>query len=233
MLDLTIDPAITVADLEAAHTAPVTDYDVIFAVLTQQLEQDDLEELGAGLLEPATPREALAHARGLSRSDVYVGVGYCLRTVRQDEFEIGALYPDAETAWHEAEHKHRTTNPLEIPRGAVPFWTNQRFGHVALGAGGGMCWTTDYRRPGYVDLAPIAALGRWCGGQLVGWAEDVNGVDLWPSPRPKPERFTIEDRIALVRRALKRARENEAPTTRVEGLDAWLARLEARRDRKD
>lgn len=226
MLDL--DTTITEAMLDAAYSADPTDYGVIFDSIVHQLAQDDLDEQGAGTITPATPPQAIANARGLHDQSTYVGVGYCLRTVRDPEFRIPGLYPDAETAWEEAELKHRTSNPMEIPRGGIPFWTNGRFGHVALGVGGGMCWTTDYRRPGYVDLAPIAALGSWCGGKLVGWAEDLNGVDCWPNDRGHKPVFNIDDRIRIVTRVLARARANDAGQVRIDGLENWLDRLEKR-----
>lgn len=226
MLDL--DTTITEAMIDTAYDdRDAVDYQVVFDSIVHQLAQDDLDEQGAGTITPATPDQARANARALHENSTYVGVGYCLRTVRDPEFRIPGLYPDAETAWEEAELQHRTTNPLEIPRGAIPFWTNGRFGHVALSVGGGLCWTTDYRRPGYVDLAPIAALGPWCGGRLVGWAEDLNGIDCWPSDRPKPV-FNLDDRIRLVRNALDRARANKAGQVRIDGLTCWLDRLEKR-----
>lgn len=227
-VDTSLDHTITESQLEVAHSTDPTDYDVVFDSIVSRLAQDDLDELGAGTVVPATPAEALSNARALHENSTYVGVGYCLRTVRDPEFRIPGLYPDAETAWEEAELKHRTSNPMEIPRGGISFWENGRFGHVAPGAGGGLCWTTDYRRPGYVDLAPIASLASWCGGRLVGWAEDLNGVDCWPNPRQHRPTFDINDRIRIVQRILDRARTNHAPKYRIDGLTSWLDRLEQR-----
>lgn len=224
---LDLDPSIDEETLAAAHAATPTSYDDVVAAMLDDA-QDDLDEVGAGTVVPQTPRQALANAKALSVDAVYVRVGYCLNVVREREFRVAGLWPDAGTAWEEADLKHRETDPTKIPRGAVVYWTNDRYGHVALSAGGGMCWTTDYRRPGYVDLAPIASLAGWCRGQLVGWAEDLNGVDVWPNDRPAPPAFTLEDRIALVRNALARARKNNAPAYRREGLARWLDRLETR-----
>lgn len=192
--------------------------------------QDDLDELGAGVA-PVSPRRAIANMRALAEGDVYVGVAYCLKTVRS-AYGVAPLYPDAETAWEEAEAKHRTSDPHKIPRGAPVFWTNGRFGHVAVSAGGGMCWTTDYRRTGYVNMAPIAALAEWCGGRLVGWSEDVNGVTVY-TPPPPPPTFDLDNRIALIRKALKKARAADAPAWRITGLEGWLDQLRARRDRQN
>lgn len=187
--------------------------------------QDDLEELGAASPgAPRTPGEALAAARQISRGNVYVGVGYCHKTVR-GYYGVGPVWPDAETGWEQADQRHPDTDPTKAPRGVPVWWVNGRYGHVALSAGGGMCWTTDYRRPGFVDLAPIAALARWCGGRYVGWSEDINEVDVWD---PKPPRvFTREDRLIVVKNALERARKNDAPQHRIEGLVKWRDQIKA------
>ncbi|GAA4120433.1 hypothetical protein GCM10022215_24050 [Nocardioides fonticola] len=219
---------ITEADYEAAHAATPTNYDDILVAITARSSQDDLGEDGAGVT-PATPGQALANARALSVGDVFVDVGKCLATVRGREFLIPAMWPDAETAWEQADGKHPTTDPTAIPRGAVVYWVNGRYGHVALSAGGGMCWSTDYRRPGYVDLAPIAALGPWCRGHLVGWAEELNGIDVWPhTTRPPKQVFGLDDRIRVVRAALRDAKAADAPGWRIAGLEAWLERLHKR-----
>jgi hypothetical protein len=94
-----------------------------------------------------------------------------------------------------------------------------------------MCWTTDYRRTGFVDLAPIAPLAAWCRGRLVGWSEDVNGVDVWDEKKPRPT-YGLEDRLRLIERALDRARDNDAPRWRVQGLRRWRDQLRTRLDRK-
>jgi hypothetical protein len=235
-LDETIPDGLVV---EALADVIATPYALILEAMEADGAQDDLDELGAGA-GPASPAEALANAARLSRDSVYVGVGYCLKTVRGPIYEVPALWPDANTAWYRADldvdadntvDRHLTSDPHAIPRGAVVYWTNSRYGHVALSAGGGLCWSTDYRRPGYVDLAPIASLASWCGGRLVGWAEDLNGVDVWPDAPDKPAkpapRFVQANRIATVRRALVNARKNDAPAWRIKGLERWLKQLEA------
>lgn len=191
--------------------------------------QDDLDELGAAGDAPNTPREAVHLGREWDRQDRYLGVGYCLKTIRS-LYGVAALYPDAETAWEEADRKHRTTNPAEIPFGVPVFWTNGRYGHIVLSLGKGRALTTDYVETGELGVAPISALGSWCGGRLVGYSNDLNGVDVWEARAPKP--WGLEERAALVRAALKRARDNDAPERRVEGLRTWLHGIEARIDRK-
>ena len=192
--------------------------------------QDDLDELGAPGDAPNAPAEAIRLARRWVAERLWVGVGYCLRTVRS-LYGVAALYPDAETAWERAERRHRTDNPADIPWGVPVWWVNGRYGHVALSLGRGRCLTTDYVATGRLGVAPIAALAPWCGGRLVGWTNDLNGVDVWePKPRPKP--WGIEDRAALIRHALRNAVANEAPARRIKGLRKWLHNVEARIERE-
>lgn len=188
--------------------------------------QDDLDELGAPADAPNTSREAIRLGRDWIRRSIFVGVGYCLKTIRS-LFGIAALYPDAETAWEEAERKHRTSDPGDIPWGVPVFWVNGGYGHIALSLGRGRCLTTDYVETGELGVAPIAALGPWCGGRLVGWTNDLNGVDVWEPPVER-DPFGVDDRRALVARALQRALDNDAPDRKVDGLRAWLKALDAR-----
>lgn len=189
--------------------------------------QDDLSELGAPAPgAPRTPAEAIAEGRRFVAEAVYVGVGYCLKTIRT-LYGVGPVWPDAETAWENATQRHPETDPARIPRGVPVWWTNGRFGHVALSIGGGYCLTTDYRRSGFLGVAPIGPLAAWCGGRLVGYSETINGVDVWDA-KPAPT-FTLDDRIAVVRQALKAAREAKAPRYRIQGLRKWLTNLENRK----
>lgn len=236
-LTLDLDPTISEADLEAAFAAiaapfyPAALDDTGPGPWPLTRRQDDLTELGGPAPgAPRTPAQALAAARQISRGDVYVGVGYCHRTVR-GYYGVGPVWPDAETACEQTDQRHPETDPQAIPRGVPVWWLNGGYGHVALSAGGGMCWTTDYRRTGFVDLAPIAALASWCRGRLWGWSEDINEVDVWDAKAPR--RFTLEDRLAVVTRQLERARANDAPDWRLEGLREWRDQLKTRIDRKD
>lgn len=108
--------------------------------------------------------------------------GMCLREVREC-YAVAALYPDAATAWHQAERKHRETDPRKIPRGVPVFWTGGSggFGHVAIATGWSMgrCWSTDILRPGWFDKVPIELIGSKWDMRLVGWTEDLNGVRVW------------------------------------------------------
>lgn len=192
--------------------------------------QDDLAELGAPGDAPNTSREAIRLGRDWIQRSVFLGVGYCLRAIRS-LFGVAALYPDASTAWEEASRQHRTSDPGAIPWGVPVWWVNSTHGHVALSLGRGRCLTTDYVETGELGVAPIAALGPWCGGRLVGWSNDINGVDVWEPPKP-PNPWGLEERRDLVRAALQRALENQAPERRIEGLRRWLKALNNRIEEK-
>lgn len=190
--------------------------------------QDDLDELGAPGDAPHTSLEAVQLGWDLVRERIWFGVGYCLKTIRS-LFGVASLYPDAETAWENAEARHATSSSADIPWGVPVWWVNGRYGHVALSLGKGRCLTTDYVETGRLGLAQISSLGPWCGGRLVGWSQDINGVTVW-RPKAKPQPWGIDERIAFVRHALERAIANEAPERRVKGLRRWLHRMEDRRD---
>lgn len=172
-------------------------------------------------------REAIALGREWIRRAVIVGVGFCLRTIRS-LYGVPPLWPDAETAWEQTERKHRTGDPDTIPWGVPVFWTNGGFGHIALSLGRGRCLTTDFVKTGQLGVAPISALGPWCGGHLAGWANDLNGVDVWEPRAAKPKPWTLEDRARFVEAALERAIANDAPERRVKGLRLWLLAIRDR-----
>lgn len=196
--------------------------------------QDNLDEIGAPGDAPRTSKEAVQLGWEWVRDGVFFGVGYCLKTIRS-LFAVLPLYPDAETAWEQAVHRHETSDPDEIPWGVPVFWTNGRYGHIALSLGKGRCLTTDFVATGKLGLARTESLAPWCGGRFVGWSEDINGVVVWRPKAPKPEKWDIDDRIAFVKAALQRARQNDAPEIRTQGLVKWLEQLRDRRakQRKD
>lgn len=190
--------------------------------------QDDLDELGAGETV-RTSREAIKLGRDWIRRRVYVGVGYCLKTIRS-LFGVGALWPDAETAAENAARMHKMSDPTKIPWGVPVWWLNGRHGHIALSLGNGRCLTTDYVRTGELGVAQIGDLASWCGGRLAGWSNDLNGVTVWEPARPQAEAdpWGLDDKIRFVRNALERAVANDAPERRIRGLRTWLDRLQKR-----
>lgn len=118
--------------------------------------------------------EAVANAR---RFDTYA-VGYCLRFVRAEAWQIGGLYASAIDAWHGARHRHPgDRNP---PLGAPLFYSGGRYGHIVIATkpGVGQMRSTDCRTRGAVSEALIDWPVKTWGQTYLGWTEDLNGVTL-------------------------------------------------------
>lgn len=148
--------------------------------------------------------------------------GWCLVFARSC-YGVAARYPSAAAAWRAAEHKHPTTDPRTIPRGAPVWWLGGSggFGHVAISTGDGWCWSTDLRRRGQVDKVPIDDVARLWGLQLVGWSEDLNGVRVYTP--------AVNNRVTAARELLDEAVElldaTPARRTRVHQLAGELREL--------
>jgi hypothetical protein len=98
-------------------------------------------------------------------------------------FSVPAKYGSAIVAWNNANSKHSTGIP---PAGTFVFWKIGKFGHIAISAGGGFCWSTDIRGAGTVARVPISEIkARW-GGTYLGWTEDVNEVRVYTPPKAPP-----------------------------------------------
>lgn len=219
-----VDPSVTDEELEKATADPAGDYPDAGG---DDGEQDDLDELGAGAAEPATPAQAIANARRLREQHTWVGVGYCLRTVRGLIYRVPALWPDANAALAHGRPIHSVSELTEIPRAAVIGFHNKTHGHVAFGLGGGLNSTTDYHEPGYEGVATIANTAEWCGADRVVWYEVLCGVDVWPGPqKPKPKMLTKDERIRRLkadrRRALENGHEHYAARLKV-----WIEKIQA------
>lgn len=227
--------------LDEAHDFTETDYNAVIEAMEAQFGQDDLTEPGPLSLVPqalVTPKQALDNTKALIANDIWCGIGFCLRTVRRDEFHVEALWPTAASAWFHGGRidvrRHRTSDPKEIPRGGVAYWINDGDGHVAPCFGGGLFGSTDIKRLGRVDFAYGSRIGPWCGGELVGWAELLNGVDVWPDPaKPKPDPFSPWDRerkIVFLRNEARRER-NKDNLAKARQFSHWADRLEAQAKR--
>ena len=148
--------------------------------------------------------------------------GWCLVFVRSC-FGIAARWPSAAEAWRNAAHRHPVTRGNQVPRGVPVFWLGGRegFGHVALSRGNGSCWTTDFVRPGQVDVADIDDITRGWGMHLAGWTEDLNGQVVYrresheqvPTAVEKLHRYGPHVDDALD--ALWRVKKNNKPGTRL------------------
>lgn len=143
---------------------------------------------------PRTPDQALAAALTESNRPSRDWTGMCMRFTRM-MYGVAAVGDydgdgdaDAVDGWKSAKRKHPTKDPYDIPRGVPVFWRGgpKGYGHAAISVGGGQMWSTDIQRRGKVDLAPIAEVERKWGLELLGWAEDINGVTLYVPPAPAP-----------------------------------------------
>jgi hypothetical protein len=238
-----LDPTIA-ADtqiMDEASSSTVTDYQAVIDAMEQQFGSDDLTDDKILSLIPQAavlPPQALANTVALHKHDIWCGIGMCLQTVRMREFHVGALNPDAASAWFHGGRvgvrRHATNDPKQIPRGAVAYWLNGGHGHVAPCFGGALFGSTDIKRLGMVDFAYGHRISEWCGGELVGWAEILNGVDVWPEPDKKPDPFEPWTPA----RKIKWLRTQEAQAARehhdviAKQLAHWRERIEMR-DKKN
>ena len=126
-----------------------------------------------------TPAQAIAYAKTITRG--YVGL--CLVFVRTC-FNIGSRYPSAAAAWAAPGKRHVTSSIADVPAGAPVFFSipptktfkGNPFGHVALHLGGGL-FRTNYSAKGTVITARLGD-PVFAGMHMLGWREDLNGVDL-------------------------------------------------------
>lgn len=103
--------------------------------------------------------------------------GMCLQWTRL-QYGIAARYPDATTAWQNAEHRH--PGDRTPPLGAPVFWTggSKGHGHVAIYVGDGMIRGTDSPTAGKIGTVPLSYPEQHWGLRYGGWSEDVNGVRI-------------------------------------------------------
>lgn len=101
--------------------------------------------------------------------------GMCLKNVRQ-WWGIASMYPDAITAWREADRKH--PDDKEPPLGAPIFWEGGQHGHIAIYVGGPELRSTDCTSTGRVSDAHGSWVRNQWGYEYLGWSGDLNGVDL-------------------------------------------------------
>jgi len=135
--------------------------------------------------------EAVANAR---RFDTYA-VGYCLRFVRAEAWQIGGLYGSAIDAWHGARHRH--PGDRHPPIGAPMFYAGGRYGHIVVATSQtrSQMRSTDCRTRGAVSETDVDWPVRTWGSTYLGWTEDLNGVTL--PLGEEDEEMTPEDWIKL------------------------------------
>lgn len=222
-----VDESVTVEDVALAHDGTPAD----FPDVAEQDTLDDDHPDARGLIGvvPATPAQAIQHAKALRDNHTYVGVGRCLATVRGPIFRLPGLWPDATAALAHGAPIHEVTVYSEIPRGAVVGFHNNGHGHVALGLGGGLCSTTDYHENGYEGVALISRTASWCSADRVVWYETLEGYDVWPdAARPVRPPWTWEERLAQLEKDLQRAKSGSASKRKIDGLTAWIKQIKAK-----
>lgn len=101
----------------------------------------------------------------------------CLMFVHEC-FNAPSYYSRAEYGYYGADFRH-TTWP---PPAAVPvWWTDGGYGHVAISAGYGYCWSNDFVRSGRIDKVRIASITSAWGKSYRGWSEDINKTRIYHS----------------------------------------------------
>lgn len=147
------------------------------------------------------PKEALAVAAKEHASASRNWTGYCLIFVRTT-LGVSSRYPSAENAYWNSRYKMGTSHTA--PAGVPIWWTNGRYGHVALSAGDGYCWSTDILRTGKVDKVSIDYITRSWGQTYRGWTRDINGVIVAAESKPEPKKPAVTDAETKRRRVLRR-----------------------------
>lgn len=184
-----------------------------------------LAKMAAGDDLVRTVRGAIEWGRRQMAERVAAYRGLCLMFVRMC-FNVDPLYPDAITAWENADHR-RVCTPAEAQRGHAGFFRGGEHGHVVLTLGNGRCLTNDTGAPGTINVAMIADIERAWGYRFLGTTNDVNG-EIAPRVRASRRRLTDRQwRIRHLRRALVRARAaGDAP--RVRRVKRWLTAIVGR-----
>jgi hypothetical protein len=95
--------------------------------------------------------------------------------VRQS-LDVPAKYGTAEKAYFKTTKRHTSWPP---PPGVPVWWTNGRYGHVAISAGDGYCYSSDYKRHGKIDKVLISSITKGWGQRYRGWSEDINDVRVY------------------------------------------------------
>jgi hypothetical protein len=122
--------------------------------------------------------------------------GLCLKYTRT-WLEIGSRFPDAQSAWNNARHKHTGGVP---PAGAPVFWRKPGggHGHIGLSVGGGRFRGTDMTVPRRVSEQVLSWPTSHWGYPYLGWTEDLNGVTIpWLDTTPPEEDVATLDQDDL------------------------------------
>jgi hypothetical protein len=108
--------------------------------------------------------------------------GMCLQQTRLWA-DIDSKYPDASTAWRNANHRH--VGDRKPPRGTAVYWTggSSGHGHIACSLGGGKIRTTDGDGNGVVATRDLGWVESHWGLPYAGWADNINEVTIPAAPK--------------------------------------------------
>lgn len=127
----------------------------------------------------ARRKEALKFARNESKHGGPVWAGLCQKFTRTG-LGAGPGAASAIIAWETADDADRYRDDPTPPAGVPVYWRVGRYGHAAISAGRGYCWSTDIKRRGHVDKVRIDALSARWGAEYLGWLAVINGERVWP-----------------------------------------------------
>lgn len=134
--------------------------------------------------------DAVALAKQYAADKTNFKVGNCWVFVRQTLGYTDPIpgYASAAQAFMRIQAAHGISNSPNPPAGAPVFWTGgtSGLGHVALSAGDGQVYSTDFGPNGYlgdglVHLVPISVINEDTALHYQGWANTVAGtpVSTW------------------------------------------------------
>ena len=135
---------------------------------------------------PWSPRQAFFYAGGEVRSPDKNYTGQCDHFVAWCYGWAGSGQTSAIQHWGAIPSGYKFTRGTP-PAGALVFWSVGRYGHVAISAGDGTCFSTDFRRTGKVDRVRIADITKGWGARYLGWSRPVfpNGFGKNPNKPPR------------------------------------------------
>lgn len=97
----------------------------------------------------------------------------------------------ARLAYLDTRLRHTSDAPEAVPLWWIDEHDASRAGHVAVSAGDGWCYTTDFGGEGEVHLARIADIGPAWNLDFKGWSEDINGGRVFVPSAPKLYRLHV------------------------------------------
>lgn len=128
--------------------------------------------------------------------------GLCLAFVRTVWGIEPTGIPHANAGWERSTKRHDDLRPA---KGAPVYWKVGQYGHVALSAGGGAVYTTDFKRRGKVDVVSIGAITSGWNADYRGWTEDYCGNGDLPVKVPARQQVSLSQLVEAARKDPGRA----------------------------